>query len=213
MSCARSMLPLNDHPPRRLPRPLLSRRRARLHPRALIMNARSELQKEIEALSHTDFLSALRKTISYDPETGNICRLYPFRRSRKSDGFAGRITMYGRVQVSVFGKEYFAHRLAVILMTGNWPEHVVDHIDGNPRNNAWNNLRCCTSAENSQNRASTISTKSNFLGVSPSRGKWRAVITVDKRQIDLGRFATAKEASDAYREAKSKLHKFSPSIR
>lgn len=36
---------------------------------------------------------------------------------------------------------YFAHDLAFLHMTGEWPKSPVIHLDGNKSNNAWANLR------------------------------------------------------------------------
>jgi len=43
-------------------------------------------------------------------------------------------------------------RLCWLIQTGDWPEHTIDHIDRDPFNNKWDNLRDITQAENNQNR-------------------------------------------------------------
>jgi len=50
--------------------------------------------------------------------------------------------------------------------------HTIDHIDNNPLNNTFQNLRVLTSRQQAANKI-TIG-KYGFRGVSPSKGKWRA---------------------------------------
>lgn len=49
------------------------------------------------------------------------------------------------------GKELMTHRLIYWLHTNEWPP-VVDHIDGNPRNNLFSNLRGGTQQQNLANK-------------------------------------------------------------
>ncbi len=47
----------------------------------------------------------------------------------------------GYVNIMVSGKMYLAHRLAWFLMKRAWPTGVVDHVNRNPPDNRWRNLR------------------------------------------------------------------------
>lgn len=83
------------------------------------------------------------------------------------------------------------------MMTGNWPENQIDHIDGNTHNNAFSNLRPATSQENNRNRrVSKRSTSGIKKGVNyvKRENKWRAFITVSYVTYYLGRFNTEEEA-------------------
>ncbi|MFJ4048875.1 HNH endonuclease [Pseudomonas hunanensis] len=85
----------------------------------------------------------------------------------------------------------------------------IDHIDMCRSNNAWKNLRLCTPSQNSQNNAKRKTNSSGFLGVIRNKGKWRATITKDGKQIHIGNFDTPEEASIAYTARKQEIHPFS----
>ncbi len=89
------------------------------------------------------------------------------------------------------------------------PTMVVDHIDGNPLNNQKSNLRVCTQTENIRNRKLNSNNTSGFKGVSwiKRQKKWKATITLNKKQIHLGYFFYPEEAYAAYKEASTKYHK------
>lgn len=74
-----------------------------------------------------------------------------------------------------------------------------DHEDRNPLNNRRYNLRLATALENSQNRSVAKNNTSGVIGVywEKKRNKWNAKITVDKKQINLGRFENKEDAIKA----------------
>ncbi|MFV3284370.1 HNH endonuclease [Pseudomonas sp. NY15356] len=157
------------------------------------------------------FLQVARLLVSYDPESGF------FTWATDRSGFAmkgeraGSLLKSGYVSIMVAGRKMKAHQLAYLMMTGKMPEkgQCIDHIDMCRSNNAWKNLRLCTPAQNSQNTAKRKTNSSGFLGVSRNRGKWRATITKDGKQIHLGNFDTPEEASMAYTARKQEIHPFS----
>lgn len=154
--------------------------------------------------------SRLKEIVSYDPKTGLMVRI-----SSKKKSLIGKAatckTAYGHLQMAVDGWNYPVHRLAWLYMNGEWPEGVIDHIDGNPANNTFNNLRQASYVENAQNiRGAHKDSKSGFLGVCPSwGGKWKAQIMINGKNKHLGRFATAEEAHSVYMKAKFEHHEFS----
>lgn len=85
---------------------------------------------------------------------------------------------------------------------------LVDHRDGNRRNNTRGNLRVCTPAQNSANRHAHRIGRSRYRGVSwnehPRATQWSGTIRVLGRTIRLGRFATEEEAARAYDDAARK---------
>ena len=96
-------------------------------------------------------------------------------------------------------------------MTGDWPEAEIDHIDGNPSNNAWSNLRAVNSQENNRNKRRPNTNKSGRIGVSwnERRRKWRARICVCGKRKYLGMFHELEDACHA-RQAAEILHGFHP---
>lgn len=117
----------------------------------------------------------------------------------------------GYVFIRVDGVVYPAHRLAWLWMTGVWPQEEIDHANGNPSDNSWENLREATHGENQQNgqRVYRSNFRSGICGVYyKNRGKkrWEAILWKDKKAIYLGRFATKEEAGIARREGELLYH-------
>ena len=162
-------------------------------------------------MSHLDItLDQLRALLHYDPETG--CFVWRVKTCRKvvSGTIAGYTRPEGYTIISIFGKRYRASRLAWLYVVGEWPVGDVDHIDGNPRNNAFCNLRDVSTAGNVQNqkRAHVRNKSSGLLGVSKVKGnrRWRARICTHGVHTLIGWFDTPEEAHEAYLKAKRLLH-------
>lgn len=153
----------------------------------------------------------LRGIIEYKPDTGEFIWLVN-RRSHAGKvapgAAAGARDSTGRLRIMIDQRMYSAPRLAWLYMTGKFPKSQVDHIDGDPRNNKFSNLREATPQENAQNIKKPRShSKSGLLGViSLPNGKYQAKIVVRGKPIWLGTFTDALDAHTAYLEAKRKLH-------
>jgi hypothetical protein len=90
---------------------------------------------------------------------------------------------------------------------------LTDHRNGDGLMNLRENLRICTEAENTHNmrpRDTRVhkDSSSGYKGVSwiNKDKKWRAQITVNYKNINLGRFADEREAALAYNAAALKYH-------
>jgi hypothetical protein len=153
-------------------------------------------------------IERLKDLLHYDPETGIFT--WKVARSGTSIGqIAGSTNGDGYDQTQIDSVAHKNHRLAWFYMTGEWPEHTIDHIDCDRRNNRFANLRHATRVENMQNQRTAHSNNSSgFLGVSPFRGKFVAHIKVNGKRIYLGEFKDPKTAHDAYLTAKRNLHSF-----
>lgn len=140
-----------------------------------------------------------RKVFVYDPETG--CLLW--RRSSRR-GFVGReagtINNYGYRQIRTNGRVYMAHRVAWLIMTGEWPVADIDHINLDRADNRWSNLREATRSQNKANSPRNARNTSGVKGVQWRKRdqRWRAVIIKDYKRYELGVFATKEAAKAAY---------------
>jgi HNH endonuclease/AP2 domain len=153
----------------------------------------------------------LRSALSYDPNTGVFVWLWRFDKSkniniRQAGKIAGRAKDNGYAVIGVNGREYYAHRLAWLYMTGEWPANEVDHANCVPSDNRWDNLRAATRVQQSANTKLKSNNKSGARGAYLCRGKWTARLRQSGRKVYLGTFATMDEAAEAYRVAACKLH-------
>ncbi|MEB2554088.1 HNH endonuclease [Burkholderia cenocepacia] len=82
----------------------------------------------------------------------------------KAGDMAGSIDPRGYQCITLNGRQYFAHRLAWLWLTGEWPKKFVDHANGMRAANGWHNLREATNAENQQNQKPRTS-KTGIKGV------------------------------------------------
>lgn len=112
------------------------------------------------------------------------------------------------VAIGVDGKLYGAHRIAWLLHTGRWPAVLIDHIDRNPFNNQFANLREATYSENGRNRGVDARSKSGYKGVTyhTTNKVWNARITHNGKLHHLGSFSEPEAAHIAYCEAAKQFH-------
>ncbi len=102
--------------------------------------------------------------------------------------------------ISVDGVRYKAHRLAFLYMVGQVPICDVDHINRNPSDNRWSNLREATRQQNMANIGLTRANKSGYRGVSwvEEKKRWKAQIRRAGTNRHIGYFDTPEAAYDAY---------------
>jgi hypothetical protein len=151
----------------------------------------------------------VRQHFDYIPETGEL-RWRIGSRRRPAGELAGTAAKKekGRITVGFQGKTYKAHILAWVCQTGEWPRHQIDHINENPSDNRWGNLRAATKSQNMQNikRIKTNTSGHKGVGFHRATSRWRATIKADGVQYHLGLFDTIEEAIEAYANAANKLH-------
>lgn len=108
----------------------------------------------------------------------------------------------------ILSRKYLAHRVAWALHTGEWPKAIVDHANGDPKDNRWCNLRLATKAQNGQNAKTPKHNRSGVKGVSRRQGRnsWRAQLRVDGRYVFIGNSVCLGVAINMVRKARSALH-------
>lgn len=149
-------------------------------------------------------IETLRKMFRYNPETGELIRVFPHGSTRVCPD----TVQEGICRVSV-GVNYRTAKSQVCwaLHYGEWPEGFLDHKDRNPANHKIENLRPATKQQNLFNAGVRKDNQLGIKGVSyiPTTGKYRATIQKDGRVYRLGHFNSADRARDAYVEAAKKL--------
>lgn len=160
----------------------------------------------------------IRELLDYDPLTGIFRWKYRVGVARQwntknAGNAAGGNHNRGYTHIAIDRIKYLAHHLAWVFMTDEWPSEFVDHKDLNKKNNAWENLRLASFAENSANASIRNDNRSGFRGVCfvPARNVWHARITKDGAEYHLGAFASAILAGEAYaRKAKELYGEYCP---
>ncbi len=152
----------------------------------------------------------LQALLHYCPETGVFTwkhrpagsKQWNTRYAGKAAGFDWTLGTATYRSIRIFDWPFLGHRLAWFYMTGGWPA-LVDHRDNDGLNNRWGNLREATKAQNACNSRIPKTNSTGFKGVSQVKktGRYRAYITHDGKQINLGHFASIEEAHSAYARA------------
>jgi hypothetical protein len=152
--------------------------------------------------------SYVRSILDYNPETGELRWVRNWSPRALKDMEAGAKDRKGYIRIMLHKKSYAAHRLAWLLMTGEWPETQIDHIDMDKSNNRYSNLRVASHSQNMFNRSAQKNNKLGVKGVSWAlkSKKFHAQIKIDGKQINLGYFDSLAEAESAYAVASKKLH-------
>jgi hypothetical protein len=161
----------------------------------------------------------LYMVLNYFPETGvfqwkertlvlaNMLGIDPVSlkmwNTRYADKIAGSINDKGYLVVRIAGHACKLHRAAWMMTHGVWPEHDIDHINGDKSDNRIKNLRAVSRAENMKNKPIYRQNSSGITGVGWHRvtGKWAAKIRVNGKDIHLGVFETVELAEQTRKAA------------
>ncbi len=156
----------------------------------------------------------------YDPQTGifvwkqRSIDKFPNSRignswnARYAGKIAGSLNKAGYIQIVIGYRLYYAHRLAWLIMEGEWPQFEIDHEDTDEANNCWNNLRVASSSQNKFNQKAQKRSKSGIKGLTwATREKmWRATIGAYGKHIHIGYFTLKEDAISALKIARLELH-------
>lgn len=119
---------------------------------------------------------------------------------------AGSLSSAGYFHVRVDDKRQLWHRI-IFLMHFGWLPPVVDHIDGDPRNNRIENLRAATSSQNQHNRKANKNCNPNGKGLKQlSSGSWLVRLNREGKSVFCRAFKEFELAQLVAEEARELYH-------
>lgn len=129
------------------------------------------------------------------------------RHNNKIGQVAGGEHGDGYYKIRVGSERQKLHRVIFLYHHGYLPDRI-DHIDTNPSNNRIENLRECTSQQNSCNAKMSKANSSGFKGVywRNDRSRWVAKITFKGKKYTAGSFKDINEAAEAANKKRIELH-------
>lgn len=154
-------------------------------------------------------VDALKSVLDYNSESGVFtwsANADLGTRSDRRGKVAGTVQFDGYIAIKVFGRRYYAHRLAWFYINGVWPSGQLDHRDRDRSHNAINNLRPASPSQNSANGRVRTHSVGQLKGVTPQGLRWKAQIVKDREKIYLGMFDTKEQAHAAYLDAAKSMH-------
>ncbi len=108
----------------------------------------------------------------------------------------------GYTRVSVFGVKQYVHRIVYYMHYGVSVGYEIDHIDGDKTNNSVENLRACSSSQNSANkvihRGNGLPKGVCFDGRGNKPNPYSSRINVNKVRYNLGSYETPELAHECY---------------
>src|SRR5947209_1142023 len=93
----------------------------------------------------------VRELLNYDHETGIFTRKLVTNGRCKLGEVVGTDNGKGHLKMMLDREAYFAHRIAWLYIYGEWPDLIIDHINGVKNDNRIVNLKQVTCSVNSQN--------------------------------------------------------------
>ena len=151
----------------------------------------------------SNILSAIHKEFSADFESGRVFRIASKQRPDLVGREAGFLDNHGYYRISVAGKKMLRSHIIFALAYGRLPEKYLDHINRERTDDRPPNLREADHFQNMWNR--TPMDRALPMGVKHADHRFAASIMHRRKQIHLGRFDSAEEASRAYQAKRREL--------
>ena len=148
----------------------------------------------------------LTTILSYNPETGVFIKNALTKHQKERLAGTNKGSPYTRICIN--HRIYMAHRLAWYYMTGSPPDMLIDHINGDKRDNRFCNLRLADYSQNMMNSKLPSSNTSGCKGVTwvKKKKRWRASGKLNGKKIYLGLFANKEDAANKYQEFAKQNH-------
>ena len=148
----------------------------------------------------------LKELLNYNPETGIFTRAINSGRNDrwKKGTVVGCLSKKnGYINIGLFDKRYYAHRLAWLYVYGESPSGEVDHINHVRHDNKISNLRSVDKKDNCKNKSILSNNTSGTSGVwwRGDRCKWVSNIGVNGKNIYLGCYQIKQDAINARKKA------------
>ena len=155
-------------------------------------------------------LEILRWLFRYDSESGKLFKIRGssgklYNPEKEITAVANAYLTVGITDSNGLMKVFKVHQIIYFMVSGIEPLQIVDHIDGNPLNNKFDNLRLTTESGNNRNAKMKSNNTSGVTGVYwHKRGKrWRAQTSDNTGKVKyLGYFDNIETAAfvvQAYR--------------
>jgi hypothetical protein len=154
-------------------------------------------------------LEKARSLFLYEPETGLVRRRVNVIGGGPAGSVAGGVfDGQGHLGCTVDRERIYLHCLIWFLVTGEWPTADIDHVNDDPADNRWANLREASRSQNLMNKRRDGRNTSGVKGVyfDKSRLKWCAEIKAGAIRERLGRFDRIEDAAAAVLRARQRLH-------
>jgi len=142
----------------------------------------------------------IKQLLDYCPRTGQLTHKTNHKGLLGKAAGCPRARRGGKkwmILVSIDAIQYPAHRIIWKWMTGNDPPETIDHIDRNPFNNAWDNLRPASAWLQAQNREWDATMGHKGVTFDKGSNKWVVRKTVNRRRVVIGRYEAKEEAIHA----------------
>lgn len=140
--------------------------------------------------------AVVRAAFHYDPATGILYRNGKetgYKRTRRGDQ-PWMILCY------VDGVQYAAHRVIWLWVTGIDPaSYTIDHVDRNPFNNKWSNLRLADAHLQAANREWKATAGHKGISFHKASGKWVLRRRINGVRVHCGLYPSVEAAQAALR--------------
>lgn len=139
----------------------------------------------------------LRQLVCYLPRSGMFFRREPLHgrclvlNGSRANGYRGLL---------LDGKAYYAHRMAWLYVYGEFPDGVIDHINGNRADNRIENLRAVSAWQNQHNNRMRRRDGGLVGAYWYNDTHWQSWTKVEDRTTHLGYYPSETEAHRAYIE-------------